>query len=206
VRLPKDERFDKPGKNYPDQDKVDPLSSRLDLYVNAKDCAVEWIAETARRAQTSGKRALFFTFHATFYQQNGVRAIPSGAIGEYYNRTNLARMTAALGNEVERPYVPLFDALRDTALAYPDLMFQVVHSDAHRYLSTRLLPHLNNGPNRNQTHHNLFIQQVEGASRAVTMYTRFSVDRNRWQPITVHQEWSEQAMKTFPYGHSYLPY
>lgn len=174
--------------------------------MNAKDCAVEWIAETARRAHVSGKRALFFMFHATFYHLNGVRPIPSGAIGEYYNRTNLARMTAALGNEVERPYFPLFDALRDTAFAYPDIVFQVVHSDAHRYLSSRLLPQLNNSPNLNRTHHNLFIQQGEGASRAVTQYVRFSVDRDRWQPITVHQEWSEHAMKTWPYGHTYLAY
>ena len=201
-----DERQDAPGKDYPNHDLVDPLSSRLPLYVNAKDCAVEWIAETAERAHSAGKRALFFLFHATFYHKNGLHAIPSGAIGEYYNRTNLQQMTAAIGNEVERPYYPLFDALRDTALRYPDLMFQIVHSDAHKYLSTRLLPQLNNGPFRNRTHHNMMIHQVEGASRAVTMFSRFTVDASKLQPVTVHQEWSEAAMRTAPYGHTYVAY
>lgn len=76
-----DERNDSPPKNYPFQDHVDPLSSRFPLYVNAKDCAVEWIAESARRASNSGKAALFFMLHASFYQENGVRAWPAGRSG-----------------------------------------------------------------------------------------------------------------------------
>lgn len=129
----------------------------------------------------------------------------SGAIGEYYNRRNLTRLTQEIGDEVGRPYYPLFDALRETALQYPTLMFEVVHSDAHKFLSTRLLPQLNNG-RRIQSHHNLMIHQVEGASRALTMFSRFTVDPNKFQPVTLHQEWSRAAYELEPIGHSMLGY
>lgn len=71
-----DERFDAAPKDYPFQDDVDPLSSRFPLYVNAKDCALEWIEKAPRRASEAGKSALFFMFHATFYQKNGVMPTP----------------------------------------------------------------------------------------------------------------------------------
>lgn len=201
-----DERFDKAPKNYPYQDDVDPLADRLSLYVNAKDCAIEWIAETARRASESGKSALFFMLHASFYTKNGVSPVTSGAIGTYYNHVNLTRMTKALGNEVSRPYFPLFDALAEVALEYPDLMFEVVHSDAHKFLSTRLLPQINNRGTRIRSHHNMMIHQVEGASRALTMYSRFTVDPSKFQPVTLHQEWSRAAYEQEPTGHSWIGY
>lgn len=204
--LIQDERYDRPGQNYPLQDEVDPLASRLPLYVNAKDCAVEWIGETARRASESGKSAVFFMLHATFYQKNGVSPIASGAIGTYYNRTNLARMTKEIGEEVARPYYPLFDAFVETALKYPDIMFQIVHSDSHRFLSTRLLPHINNHKTNIGSHHNVMIHQVEGHSRALTMYSRFTVDPAKFQPITLHQEWSRSAYNEEPVGHAFIGY
>ena len=128
-----DERFDAAPKDYPFQDDVDPLSSRFSLYVNAKDCALEWIEEAARRAPEAGKSALFFMFHATFYQKNGVMLITSGAIGNYYNANNLTRMTRQIGNEVKSPNAPLFEALSKVAFEYKDLLFEVVHSDAHKF-------------------------------------------------------------------------
>ncbi len=61
--LRKDER----ESGYPEQDSVDPLKDRLGMYVNAKDCAVDWIEYAAETAHNSGKRAVFFMLHATFY-------------------------------------------------------------------------------------------------------------------------------------------
>ena len=165
------------------QDEVDPLSCRLPLYVNAKDCALEWIEESARRATQSVKSALFLMFHATFYNQNGTNPMTSGAIGNYYNAKNLIHMIQMIGYDVLRPYVPLFDALASVASEYPNLMFEVVHSDAHKFLSTRLQPQIKNH-RKILSHHNVMIRQVEGASRASTMYSRFSVDPIKFQPIT----------------------
>jgi hypothetical protein len=161
--LLQDERFDSSPKDYPFQDHVDPLATRLPLYINAKDCAVEWIGESARRASEAGKSALFFLLHATFYTKNGLFPMSSDAIGDYYTARNLTRMTEALGDPVARPYYPFFDALRETALAYPNLMFQVVHSDSHRFLSTRMLPSINNHKKHIRSHHNVMIHQIEGA-------------------------------------------
>lgn len=174
--------------------------------MNAKDCALEWIEEAARRASDAGKSALFFMFHATFYQKNGAMPITSAAIGNYYNANNLTRMTRQIGNEVKSPYVPLFEALSKVALEYKDLMFEVVHSDAHKFLSTRLLPQINNHRTNIRSHHNMMIHQVEGASRALTMYSRFTVDKNKFQPVTLHQEWSRAAYDEEPVGHTMIGY
>jgi len=184
------------------------LAGRLALFLQAKDCGLEWIEETAATASTEGKRALFFLFHATFYGNNGRDPLGSSSVGEYYNRTNLEKYTQALYDNqedvVDRPYKPLFDKLTATAKAHPELMFYVVHSDAHRFMTIRMNPTIHNyGEDKIYSHHNMMIHQVEGASRALTMYTKFTVDKDSFQPITLKQEWSETAYNIVPNGHSW---
>ena len=196
---------------YPYQDETDPLSGRLPLFLQAKDCGLEWIEESAASASTSGLRALFFLFHATFYGGSGKAPLGSNSVGQYYNRDNLKKYTQKLyddpGDVVDRPYKPLFDKLTATAKAHPNLMFYVVHSDAHRYLTIRMNPTMNNkGEGQIESHHNMMIHQVEGASRSLTMYSKFTVDKDSFQPVTLKQEWSEAAYNTVPYGHSWIPY
>ena len=80
-----------------------------------------------------GKVGSLFHVSRNFYQKNGVMLITSGAIGNYYNANNLTRMTRQIGNEVKSPNAPLFEALSKVAFEYKDLLFEVVHSDAHKF-------------------------------------------------------------------------
>jgi hypothetical protein len=198
-----DERLD----GYPYQDEVDPLKGRLSMYLNANDCALEWIEQSAEKASASGKRALFFLFHASFYTSGGFQPRTSDGIGEFYSRDNLKNYTRELtGVEIERPFQPLFDKLTETALNYPDLMFYAVHSDAHRYSTVRMNPAMNNSGKKRFSNHNMMLHQVEGSSRALTMFSKFMVDSASFQPVTVKQEWSEAAFNQEPVGHSWKPY
>jgi hypothetical protein len=201
---------DERKSGYPYQDEVDPLAGRLSMFLNAKDCAVDWIEQSAEKASSSGKRAVFFFFHATFYTSGGFQPRSNNGIGEFYGTENLKDYTSKLtGIEIESPFQPLFDKLTETALNYPDLMFYAVHSDGHRYSTVRMNPGMNNNGNPGRpvvSHHNLMLHQVEGASRALTMFSRFSVDSDSFQPVTVKQEWSKAAYNAEPVGHSWKPY
>jgi len=127
-------------KAYPNQDEVDPLVGRLPLFLNVKDCALDWIGQSAAKASASDKKAVFFLFHASFYSSGEFKAAGDAA-GEFYNRKNLKNYTKLLTDEeIERPFQPLFDKLTETAFSYPDLMFYVVHSDAHRFSTVRMNP------------------------------------------------------------------
>ena len=191
---------------YPYQDFVDPLKDRLAMYINAKDCALDWIDYAAERAFQSGKRALFFLFHATFYAKYASVAMGAGTIGEYYKPDNLRNMTKQWGDQVGRPYLPLFEKLKEVSRKYNTLHFAVIHSDAHRWFQTRFDPFTHNYRNKIRSHHNMMIHQTEGASRALTMFTRVTVDAAKFQPITIKEEWSQAAYDAEPVGHAWVPY
>lgn len=202
-----DERLE----GYPNQDEVDPIFNRLFMYLNAKDCAMEWIDETAKRASSGNKRAVFFMMHATFYQDFGITYLGSRGIGEFFKSTNLRNFTRLFGSgdEIAYPYQPLFDKLTEVAFHYPDIMFYVVHADGHRLQTIRMNPGKHNmgvSEPRLKSHHNLMLHQVEGASRSLTMYSRFTVDPSSFQPVTHKQEWSQRAYNIEPLGHSWIPY
>jgi len=88
-------------------------------------------------------------------------------------------------------------------------MIYVVHSDAHKLQTFRLNPGKHNTGlvgDQLKSHHNLMTVQVEGTSRALTMYSRFLVDASSFQPVTHKQEWSQSAYNIEPLGHSWIPY
>ncbi|KAL7570858.1 hypothetical protein ACA910_018923 [Epithemia clementina (nom. ined.)] len=202
---------DERKNGYPFQDQVDPLADRLAMYVNAKDCALDWIDQSAAAANRTGKVALFFLLHASFYAGYGQGPLLSSLaeIGHYYQPDHLERFTLPFNDPpVRQPYAPLYKKFERVALQYPHLQFQIVHSDAHRWSSTRFNPTVNNLPETDpvRSHFNLRIHQTEGASRALTMYTRFTVDPSKFQPITAKEEWSEEAYHLHPFGHAWVPY
>jgi hypothetical protein len=177
---------------FPMQNQVDPFEGRIHLYINAKNCTLDWIDQSADRASRSGKRALFFLLQAAFYTDFGAKPVSGGSvIGGY------------------KPYDPLFAKLTKTAFQYPKIMFYVVQADGHRFSDIRMNPGLHNqglGTAAYYSHHNLMLHMVEGASRALTMYTKFTVDDASFQPVTLKQEWSEAAYNQVPRGHSWIPY
>lgn len=194
---------DERKKGYPLQDEVDPLSDRLSMFLNANECALEWIEQSADRAEASGKRALFFVFHATFYEASGSRAKPQAA-GDYYNPSNLKSKT---GDKYDSAYKSLFDKLTEVAKNHYRLMIYCIHSDGHRTQTIRMNPTLNNGGEDSMySYHNLMLHQTEGASRALTMWSRFTVNPNKFQPISFTEEWSSRAYFREPVGHSWTPY
>jgi len=85
---------DERNKKYPHQNSVDPLGQRLSMFVNANLCSLEWIADTARRAHSSGKRALFFMMHASFYSANGKSVKGNDGIGDFYSPQRLGEITS----------------------------------------------------------------------------------------------------------------
>ena len=176
------------------------------MYVNAKDCALDWIDYSAKKANESGKRAIFFMLHATFYSDFGRKALGSGSIGHFYNEDKLEQYTSQWNDTVRKPYLPLYDKFKEVSMEYKNLFFQIVHSDGHRWFSTRFNPSVNNGRNTVHSNHNMMIHQTEGGSRALTMYTRFTVDGSKFQPITAKEEWSLEAYSQKPMGHSWVPY
>jgi hypothetical protein len=197
-----DERDD-----YPYQNSVDPLADRLALYLNAKDCALDWVDYAARTAFQNNKRVVFFLLHATFYTNSANEPLANHGIGQFYDAVNLFSNTSALGvPPVSLPYKPFFDKLHATSLMYPSLTFQVVHSDSHRFSSVRLHADLDNKKTQLLSHHNVMIHQTEGYSRALTMYSRFTVDEDSFQPVTLKQEWSRAAYDETPYGHVMIGY
>jgi hypothetical protein len=165
---------------------------------------LDWIEYAASTAAANQKRAVFFLLHAKFYKDRGEQYLGTHGIGSYYSYENLKGNTTVLGNPVESPFQPFYDKLTEIALRYPELMFQVVHSDTHSFFSTRLNPSIHNGGiDKIYSHHNVMIHETEGASRALTMYTRFTVDENAFQPIALKQEWSKAAFDLIPFGHSW---
>jgi hypothetical protein len=178
------------------------------MYLNAKDCALEWITESTRRALASRKSSIVFLFHAKFYTGGGSMALDVNGIGDYYAAGNLYRLTEQLtGTGISNPYEPLFRHLTEVALQHPQLMFYVVHADGHAYSTSRLNGNLQNKDGYPiETHHNLMVHQVEGVSRALTMYSKLTVeDSAAFQPVTIQQRWSRQAYSTAPVGHTWVP-
>lgn len=198
---------DERKKGYPLQDKIDPLADRLELYLNANDCALDWIDHTVKKAVVNGKRALFLVLHAAFYSSFGRRPLGNNGIGDYYDTESLRNITREYyGAATKLPYKPVFDKLTAVAKRNPDLMIYVVHSDAHRFQTIRMNPTVHNrGPTRYFSNHNVMLHQVEGASRSLTTYTKFTVDDD-FQPVTLKEVWSEAAYNAEPFGHSWIPY
>lgn len=191
----------------PKQDTADPLAGRLWMYLNAKDCALEWMDKTAQKASASGKKALFFLFQAVFYSSSGSTVLNNAGIGTYYNTANLkARTKSYTGTEIGNPYQPLFDKLTTLGLQYPNMMFYVVHSDGHKLSINRLNGGLNNKQGNLVTNHNVMVHQVDGDSRGLTMYSRFTVSATDFQPVIHQQQWSREAFDISPLGHSRVPY
>jgi hypothetical protein len=193
---------------YPLQNEADPLKDRLQMFLNAKDCALEWITESARRAVAAQKPAIVFLFHAKFYSNSGTSVLPTNGIGDYYSPSTLQAVTGQqTGTKISNPYEPLFQHLTATALEFPQLMFYVVHADGHAYSTSRLNGNMQNVNGRpTATNHNLMVHQVEGVSRALTMYSRLVVDDpSSFQPVTIQQRWSRQAYSTSPVGHTWVP-
>lgn len=183
------------SREYPLQHLVDPPSYRRQAYINARDCALDWVHRSANRANKSGKRALFFLLHGLVYSDAGRSPLVGAA--------NLLP-----GANTTGPYTELFEKLTEVAFRHKNLMVYVIHGDGHRYSTTRMNPTLNNHGHaaKIQSHHNLVAHQVEGASRALTMYSRFLVDSTKLQPVTVKEEWSERAFAKIPVGHAWIPY
>jgi hypothetical protein len=97
------------------------------MYLNAKDCALDWIGQSAAKASANGKRALFYT-------DSGKAPLRNLDIGEYYITKNLEAVTETLvGTKISTPYQPLFDTLTKMVLAYPNLMIYVVHGDGQLF-------------------------------------------------------------------------
>lgn len=150
---------------------------------------------------------MFFLLQATFYTNNANDPLANDGMGDFYGGDNLYSNTSALGiPPVSLPYKPFFDKLYETSLLYPSLMFQVVHSDSHRFSSVRLHSDLDNRKTNLLSHHNVMIHQTEGFSRALTMFSRFTVDEDSFQPVTLKQEWSRAAFDETPYGHVLIGY
>lgn len=180
------------------------------MYLNAKDCALDWIETSAAKASAAGLRSVVFLFHAHYWATNRWGYVDShlssDGIGEYYNKTNLARMTEELtGEAIEEPFQPLYDALTNVAARYPDIMFYVSQADSHVWTDIRQNSGATNIGDETLSHHNLMILQVEGDSRALTMYAKFTFD-DEFQPVTINQEWSHDAYELPPYGHNFYKY
>jgi hypothetical protein len=47
---------------------------------------------------------------------------------------------------------------------------------------------------------------VEGDSKGLTMYSKFTVDPSQFYPVTHQQRWSRSAYNTPPLGHSRIAY
>jgi hypothetical protein len=197
---------------YINQDKVDPLAGRLGMYLNAKDCALDWIRQSAAKASSKGLRAVFYTMQAAFWGRSQFGPVNGpllggSSIGEYYNATNLANITKGLtGTAISEPFQPLYDELTKTAFAYPDIMFYVLHADSHFWDEIRMSSTVNNNGTNTFTHQNLMILQVEGDSRALSMYAQVSVNPTKFQPVDAEQVWSEAAYMEVPYGHNYYKF
>ncbi|GKY90930.1 hypothetical protein MPSEU_000065800 [Mayamaea pseudoterrestris] len=199
---------DETRNGYTLQDDVDPLMDRFGMYLNAMECAMDWIEVSALKASDSGKRAIFFTFQGIFYSNYGMDPI-SQPSGGFYSETKFKQYmkTIAGRTDIDSAYDPLFDKLTEVALKYPNLQFTVVHADGHRYQTLRMNSDLNNrGGSRTVSNQNLRVHMVEGGAKALTMWTRFTVDPTAFQPMTLKEEWSESAFNVAPYGHSWIPY
>lgn len=199
------------SSNYPNQNSVDPLADRLGMYLNAKDCALDWIEQSAAKADAAGLRSVVFLFQAHYWTTDKygsvVSHLPSDGIGEYYNKTNLAALTEALtGEAIQEPFQPLYDKLSDIAFRYPDILFYAVHADSHVWTDIRQNSYATNIGDDIKSHQNLMILQVEGDSRGLTMYAKFSFDKEAFQPANAEQIWSKDAYELPPYGHSFFKY
>jgi hypothetical protein len=198
---------------YPRQDIVDPLKDRLGMYLNAMECTVDWIRQSAAKASANGKRALFIAMHSFFYTKFGAEPIGHPK-GEFYAEKNFLRFMKNVAGRTDVPkvYQPLFDVLTQVALKYPNLQIYVIHADGHRFQTLRMNPELNNVASANNgtinhvTNHNLMAQMVEGTSRSLTTWVRFTVDPLSFQPVSVKEEWSRVAYNREPKGHSWVPF
>lgn len=199
--------LDERKTGYPLQNSVDPLQDRLSLFLNARKCTLDWIEQSAAKASATGKRVLFLTFQALFDRNLGEGPLENTHIGEYYNTENLSRLTKELtGQNISDPYTDLFNQLTSVALQYPNLMFYVVHADGHKFQTMRMNPTFDNRPGELLSNQNLMIHMVEGDSRALTMFSRFTVDPQKFQPVAIQQEWSKAAYDAEPVGHTWIPY
>lgn len=95
---------------HPLQDMVDPLRDRLELYLNANACALDWIEQSVNKAVAEGKKAVFFMLHAKFHTSNGAHPLGNRGVGDYYAAAKLGDVTEKLtGVRITNPYQPLFD-------------------------------------------------------------------------------------------------
>jgi hypothetical protein len=203
---------DQTARTYVNQNTVDPLEGRLSMYLNAKDCAIDWITQSAAKASAKGLKAVFLTMQAAFHGPDIEGALVGpylgvNGVGQYYNATNLAKITKDLtGTAISEPFQPLYDHLTKTAFAYPDIMFYVIHADNHFLQEIRMNSVTNNNGTNIFSHHNLMVLQVEGDSRALSMYSKIDVYPTDFQPVDVRQVWSRAAYDQVPVGHNYYRY
>ncbi len=199
------------SSSYPNQNEVDPLADRLPMYLNAKDCALDWIEQSASKASDDGLTSVIFLFQARYWAMDQYGSVnghlPSDGIGAYYSKENLASMTETLtGEAIEEPFQPLYDKLTEVAKNYPDIMFYAVHADSHVWVNIRQDSYATNIGENIVSHQNLMILQVEGDSRGLTMYAGLRFNKKDFQPVTPYQIWSEDAYELPPYGHSFYKY
>jgi hypothetical protein len=57
---------DERQNGYPYQDEVDPLEGRLSMFLNAKDCALDWIEQSAEKASLAAKEHYSSSFMRLF--------------------------------------------------------------------------------------------------------------------------------------------
>jgi hypothetical protein len=182
------------------------------MYLNAKDCALEWITYAVEKASRLKKRGVIIALQAHFWEYDNNGAVNKhldsaiDGIGVYYNKTNLAAITQTItGTAISEPFEPLYTHLTNVAKAHPEVFIYTANADTHTWTDVRANSAVNNNPTI-ISNHNWQILQAEGDSRALTMYAKLSVNRRSFQPLQANQMWSKAAYDTLPVGHSFYKY
>lgn len=182
------------------------------MYLNAKDCALEWITMAVEKADKLGKRTVVIGLQAHFWEYDIYGSVKKhlnsalDGIGEYYNRTNLGNMTLNLtGTAIQEPFEPLYTHLTKMAKAYPNIVIYTVNADSHVWTEVRANSDTNNNP-AIVSNQNWMILQTEGDGRALTMYAQLKFRSTEFMSVQADQIWSKTAFDATPYGHSFYKY
>jgi hypothetical protein len=190
---------------------VDPLANRFAMFLNAKDCALEWITYATEKAKILKKRSVVIGLQAHFWEQDAFGSVNKhldstlDGIGEYYNKTNLLKMMLNVtGMNISEPYQHLYAHMTKIAKENPNIMFVTANADTHFWTNIRANSNIDNRLSA-ISNHNWMIHQVEGASRSLTQYTKIVFRPNDFQPVQFLQKWSQKAFNITPFGHAYIP-
>ena len=166
-----DETEDRPQQNV-----VDPLIDRIDMYETAKNCTLSWLDQSLAMADAQNISAVLINYHAGFWTSEegdsrtasfGQGIFSSGFEGDIWNITTLGYL----------PYQPLVDKLVELAEMYPNIVIYTVHADWHYFsmLSPRRI-------------RNLVDVMVEGSAPGLTTYVKFDFDYSQlFDPVIVKE-------------------